>query len=93
MQIKLDVQTGTSTLEVTFKVQVLSYLRKSPKINDKRIQLILVKLFNRIIFFAQFDMSLDKGIEYEMILLYPCLAATIRSGIKETKIFLFTSKV
>ncbi|KAK1904773.1 putative protein YsfB [Dissostichus eleginoides] len=39
MQIKLDGQSVTSTMEVKSKVQALSSLRKIPKINEKKIHL------------------------------------------------------
>ena len=37
MQTKLDGQSVTSTMEMKFKVQPLSSLRKTPKVNDKKI--------------------------------------------------------
>ncbi|KAG7255643.1 hypothetical protein CRUP_008469 [Coryphaenoides rupestris] len=47
MQIKLDGQSVTSTMEVKFKVQALSSLRKIPKVNEKKIHLNSLKLFNK----------------------------------------------
>ncbi|TKS69466.1 Protein arginine N-methyltransferase 3 [Collichthys lucidus] len=47
MQIKLDGRSATSTMEVKLKVQALSSLRKIPKVNEKKIYLDLLKLFNR----------------------------------------------
>ncbi|KAF3851192.1 hypothetical protein F7725_012964 [Dissostichus mawsoni] len=52
MQIKLDGQSVTSTMEVKSKVQALSSLRKIPKINEMKIHLDSLKLFNRLIIFA-----------------------------------------
>lgn len=66
MQMKLDGQSVTATMEVKFKVQALSSLRNIPKINDKRIHLNSVKLFNRLIIFAQRDMALENSLEYEL---------------------------
>lgn len=53
MQKNLDGQSVTSTMEVKSKVQALSSLRKIPKINEKQIHLDSLKLFNRLIIFAQ----------------------------------------
>ena len=53
MQIKLDGQSLTSTIEAKFMVKSLSSLRKLPKINEKTINLNSLKLFNRLIIFAQ----------------------------------------
>ena len=39
MQVKLDGQSVTSTMEVKLKVQALSSLRNIPKINEKKIHL------------------------------------------------------
>ena len=39
MQIKLDGQSVTSTMEVKFKVQALSLLRESPKVQEKKIRI------------------------------------------------------
>ena len=61
MQIKLDGQSVTSTMEVKFKVQALSSLRKIPKVNEKKIHLDSLKLFNRLIIFAQRDMTCSRG--------------------------------
>ena len=66
MQKKLDGQSATSTMEVKSKVQALSSLRKIPKINEKRIQLDSLKLFNRLIIFAQRDMTVETSLEYEL---------------------------
>lgn len=68
MQIKLDGQPATSTMEVIqkFKVQALSSLRKIPKINEKKIYLNALKLFNRLIILAQRDMTVETSLEYEL---------------------------
>ena len=60
MHIKLDGQSVTSTMEVKFKVQALSSLRKVPKANEKKIFLDSIKLFNRLITFAQRDMTVER---------------------------------
>lgn len=56
--IKLGGQSVTSTMEVMFKVLTRPLLRKILKINEK-IHLNLLKLFNRLIFFAQRDMTIE----------------------------------
>ena len=66
MQVKLDGQSVTSTMEVKLKVQALSSLRNIPKINEKKIHLDSIKLFNRLIIFAQRDMSVEGSLEYEL---------------------------
>ena len=66
MQIKQDGQSVTSTMEVKFRVQALSSLRKIPKVNDKKIHLNSLKLFNRLIIFAQRDMTVETSLEYEL---------------------------
>lgn len=66
MQMKLDGQSVSSVMEVKFKVQALSSLRKIPKINEKKIHLNSLKLFNRLILFAQRDMAVQTSLEYEL---------------------------
>jgi hypothetical protein len=66
MQIKLDGKSVTSSMEVKFKVQALSSLRKIPKVNEKKIHLNSLKLFNRLVIFAQRDMTVDTSLEYEL---------------------------
>ena len=53
MQIKLDGQSVTWSIDVKSKVKALSSLRKIPTVNEKKIHLDSVKLFNRLIIFAQ----------------------------------------
>ena len=53
MQIKLDGKSVTSTMEVMFKVNALSSLRKMSKVNAKKIHLNSLKLFNRLLILAQ----------------------------------------
>ena len=67
MQTKMDGQSVTSTMEVKFKVQALSSLRKIPKVNEKKIHLDSLKLFNRLIIFAQRDMTVEASLAYELI--------------------------
>ncbi|KAI3378566.1 hypothetical protein SNEBB_000964 [Seison nebaliae] len=66
MQIKLDEQSVTSTMEVKYKVQALSSLKKVPKVNEKKIHLNSLKLFNRLIIFAQRNMTVETSLEYEL---------------------------
>ena len=66
MQIKLDGQSVTSTMEIKSTVKALSSLRKIPKTNEKKIHLDSLKLFNRLILFAQRDMTVETSLEYEL---------------------------
>ena len=66
MQIKLNGQSVTSTMELKFKVQALSSLKKLPKLNEKKIHLNSLKLFNRLIIIAQRDMTVETSLEYEL---------------------------
>ena len=66
MQIKLDGQSVTSTMDVKSKIKALSSLRKSPLVNEKKIQLDSLKLFNRLIIFAQRDMTVETSLRYEL---------------------------
>ncbi|KAI4802447.1 hypothetical protein KUCAC02_020283, partial [Chaenocephalus aceratus] len=53
-------------MEVKSKVQALSSLGKIPKINEKKIHLDSLKLFNRLIIFAQRDMTVETSLAYEL---------------------------
>ncbi|KAI4802962.1 hypothetical protein KUCAC02_006527 [Chaenocephalus aceratus] len=53
-------------MEVKSKVQALSSLRKIPKINEKKIHLDSLKSFNRLILFAQRDMTVETSLAYEL---------------------------
>ncbi|KAK1906611.1 Chromosome-associated kinesin KIF4 [Dissostichus eleginoides] len=53
-------------MEVKSKVQAPSSLRKIPKINEKKIHLDSLKLFNRLIIFAQRDMTVETSLAYEL---------------------------
>ena len=64
MQIKLDRQSVTSTMEVKFKVQALSSLKKIPKVSEKKIHINSLKLFNWLIVIAQRDMTVETSLEY-----------------------------
>ena len=66
MQNKMDAQPVTSTMEVKFKVQALSSLRKIPKLNERKIHLNSLRLFNRLIIIAQRDMTIEASLEYEL---------------------------
>ncbi|KAE8291497.1 hypothetical protein D5F01_LYC11105 [Larimichthys crocea] len=63
MQIKLDGRSATSTMEVKLKVQALSSLRKIPKVNEKKIHLDSLKLFNRLIILAQRAMTVETSLQ------------------------------
>ena len=65
MQIKLDGQSVTSSMDVKSKVKALSSLRKIPTVNEK-IYLDSVKLFNRLIIFAQQEMTVETSLQYEL---------------------------
>ena len=69
MQKKLDGQPVTSTMEVKFKVQALSSLRKIPKVDEKKIHINSLRFFNRLIILAQRDMTVETSLEYELTLL------------------------
>jgi hypothetical protein len=66
MQIKLDRQSVTSTMVVKSKIKALSSLRKCPLVNEKKIHLDSLKLFNRLIIFAQRDMTVETSLQYEL---------------------------
>ena len=65
MQIKLDGQSATLSMDVKLKVKALSSLRKIPAVNEK-IHLDSVKLFNRLIIFAQWEMTVETSLQYEL---------------------------
>ena len=48
------------------KVKALSSLRKIPTVNEKKIHLDSVKLFNRLIIFAQREMTVEISLQYEL---------------------------
>ena len=64
--IKLDGQSVTSPMDVKSKVKSLPSLRKSPLANEKKMQLDSLKLFNRLIIFAQRDMTFEASLQYEL---------------------------
>ena len=66
MQIKLDGQSVTSSMDVKSKVKALSSLRKIPTVNEQKIHLDSVKLFNRLIIFAQGEMTVRTSLQYEL---------------------------
>ena len=70
MQINLKGKSVTSTMQVKFKVQALLLLRKIPKVNEEKLHINSLKLFNRLIIISQkgYD-SRDKLTEYEPIVL------------------------
>ena len=59
MQIKLDVQSATSSMDAKSMVKALSSLRKISTVNEKKIHFDSVKLFNRLIIFAQREMTVQ----------------------------------
>ena len=66
MQINLDGKSVTSTMQVKFKVQALSSLRKIPKVNEKKLHINSLKLFNRLIIISQRDMTVETSLQYEL---------------------------
>ena len=66
MQMKLDGKSVTSTMEVKFKARALSSLRNFPRVNEKKVHLNSIKLFNRLVIFAQRDMTVKTSLEYEL---------------------------
>ena len=63
MHKKLDEQ---SAMEVKVEVKSLSSVRKIPKLNEKKIHLISIRLFNRLIIVAQQDIKLEANLEHEL---------------------------
>ncbi len=53
-------------MEVKLKVKALSSLRRMPKVNEKKIHLDSLKLFNRLIILAQRDMTVETSLQYEL---------------------------
>ena len=66
MQINLDGKSVTSIIQVKFKVQALSSLRKIPKVNEKKLHINSLKLFNQLIIISQRDMTVETSLEYEL---------------------------
>ena len=66
MQIKMDGQSVTSTMDVKSKIKVMLSLRKSPLVNEKMMQLNSLKLLNRLIIFAQRDMTVETSLQYDL---------------------------
>ena len=66
MQIKLDGQSVTSSMVVKSKVEALSSLRKIPTVNEKKIHLDSVKLFKRLMIFAQREMTVETSLQYAL---------------------------
>ena len=71
MQIKLDGQSVTSTMDVKSKIKALSLLRKILMVNEKKIDLDSLKLFNRLIILAQRDMAVETSLQYELTPIVP----------------------
>ena len=55
----------TSTMDVKSKIQAMSSLRKISMVNEK-IHFDPLKLFNRLIIFAQRDMTVETILQYEL---------------------------
>ena len=66
MQINLDGKSVTSIMQVKFKIQALSLLRRIPKVNEKKLHINSLKLFNRLIIITQKDMTVEASLEYEL---------------------------
>ena len=62
MQIKLDGRSVTSSMDVKSKVKALSSLRKIPTVNEKKINLDSVKLFNQLIIFGQRETTVEASL-------------------------------
>lgn len=48
------------------KVKALLSLRKIPMVNEKKIPIYSLKLFNRLIIFAQRNMTVETTLHYEL---------------------------
>ena len=53
-------------MDVKSKAKALSSLRKISMVNNKKIQLDSLKLFNRLIIFAQRDMTVETSLQYKL---------------------------
>ena len=62
MQINLD---GKSVISMKFKVQPLSSL-KVPKVNDRKLHINSLKLFNQLLIISQRDMTVETSLKYEL---------------------------
>ena len=51
-------------MQVKFKVQAFSSLRKISKVTEKKLHINSLKLFNRPIIISQRDMTVEKSLEY-----------------------------
>ena len=60
-----EVQLSTS--DVKLREYTLSSLRKIPMVNENKNHLDSLKLFNRLISFAQQDMTVETSLHYELI--------------------------
>ena len=86
MQINLDGKSVTSIIQVKFKVQALSSLRKIPKVNEKKLHINSLKLFNQLIIISQRDMTVETSLEYELTPSHcPCLATKTRKLTKQRR--------
>ena len=63
---KLGRQSMTSTIDIKSNIKSLSSLRKSPLVNEKKMQLDPLKLFYRLIIFSQRDMTVETSLQYEL---------------------------
>ena len=71
MQIKLDVQSMPSTVDVKSKIEALSSFRKSPLVDEKKMQTYSLKLFTRLIIFAQRDMTVEISLQHDLTPIVP----------------------
>ena len=53
-------------MDVKSKIKAMSSLRKFPLVNEKKMQLDSLKLFNRLIIFSQRDMTVETSLQYEL---------------------------
>jgi len=66
MQINLDGKSAISSMQVKFKVQPLSSPRRVPKVNDRKLHINLLKLFNWLLIISQRDMTVETSLKYEL---------------------------
>ena len=66
MRINLDGKSATSSMQVKFKVQPLSSLRRIPKVNEMKLHINLFKLFIQLIIISQRDMTVETSLEYRL---------------------------
>jgi len=66
MQINHDGKSATSSMQVKFKVQPFSSLKRIPKVNERKLHVSSPKLLNRLIIISQRDMTVKISLKYEL---------------------------